>query len=138
MSAKPKALVYTCRVAGEDLDRVRKIVGHHVCGGRIATRAEVLQHFDGVLRAYLGSIGAEYDEEEKAKRLAKLSPAQRRLLDSIPQEGLRPIWSADRNAGRESAAWYRTAQSLEAMGLIKLVREGDGYRALLTSKGGAE
>jgi hypothetical protein len=68
----------------------------------------------------------------------KLSPAQMRLLkNAATPTGDRTPFLGNRHAGRAAAAWYRTADSLERMGLVTTVREGDASRARATDAGRA-
>lgn len=62
----------------------------------------------------------------------KLSPAQQRFLlalDKAGDKGFRCPLMGNRHAGRVASAWYRTAESLERMGLVRLERSGDSKRA---------
>lgn len=62
----------------------------------------------------------------------KLSDAQTRFLaeaEKAGDAGIRTPFTGGPNAGRVASAWYRTAHSLERLGLIGLVAEGDATRA---------
>lgn len=64
--------------------------------------------------------------------MKKLSEAQQRFLKRVELTGLkgeRTPFTGGRNAGRVANAWYRTARSLSALGLVWLEREGDAQRA---------
>lgn len=64
----------------------------------------------------------------------KLSPAQERFLRSVRAagpEGARTPFVGGRAAAN---AWYRTAASLQRLGLVVVVRSGDAQRAYLADK----
>lgn len=63
----------------------------------------------------------------------KLSEVQRAMLARLKANpnGERTPFTGGRSAGRDAAAWYRTAGSLARLGLITLEREGDARRAKL-------
>lgn len=61
----------------------------------------------------------------------KLSPAQRRFLSRLAAAGERCPFTGNRLAGSTASAWHRTAQSLRKLGLVRMVREGDTWRAFL-------
>lgn len=50
-------------------------------------------------------------------------------MDRLPPEGERTPMLGNRDAGRVASAWHRTASSLQNLGLIRLVWEGDAMRA---------
>lgn len=68
----------------------------------------------------------------------KLSKPQMDFLSRLllsQGKGERCPFLGNRNAGRAASAWHRTASSLEARGLVRLVREGDSKRAFLLPAG---
>jgi predicted transcriptional regulator len=67
----------------------------------------------------------------------KLSPAQLRFMAVLREagdKGDRTPFTGGRNAGRVANAWYRTAESLRRMGLVRVEREGDARRAWLVEE----
>lgn len=72
-----------------------------------------------------------------ANATKKLTSAQQRMMDELRQHGSSesPCGMGRRSAAAASA-WHRTANSLQAMGLVCVVRTGDVYTARL-AKGGA-
>jgi hypothetical protein len=72
----------------------------------------------------------------------KLSKPQMKFLATLLAvdfaEGVRCPFLGNREAGRVASAWYRTAESLERRGLVRLERSGDSKRAFLTPAGAAE
>jgi hypothetical protein len=59
-----------------------------------------------------------------------LSPAQQRMLADIAEKGeSRPPWGY-RDAGRDASSWHRTARSLRALGLVKILRSAHSFRAV--------
>ena len=71
----------------------------------------------------------------------KLSKPQQSFLANLlaaGASGVRCPFLGNREAGRVASAWYRTAESLERRGLVRLERSGDSKRAFLTPAGAAE
>jgi hypothetical protein len=50
----------------------------------------------------------------------KLSPAQKRMIDAVKRDGYSECpFAGDRTAGRKASAWWRTADSLCRLGILK-------------------
>jgi hypothetical protein len=74
--------------------------------------------------AYIGVM------KQEGAMASKLSDAQARFLWVVQSEGsYRTPFTGGRNAGRVASAWYRTAKALAGLGLVRLEREGDAWRA---------
>lgn len=65
----------------------------------------------------------------------KLSSTQRRFLaQAATAGGYHCPFLGNREAGCAASAWHRTANSLEARGLVRLERSGDSKRAFANAQ----
>lgn len=65
------------------------------------------------------------------KKLSKTQQAMLQRLATVGASGERTPMTGNRESGRICSAWYRTANSLQQLGLIKMRRSGDAYKAFL-------